>query len=299
MTLDASVTRELIPAANTAATTGHSNGVAAVDDLHVPRESVLASTPVSGHKLDAGLFVAVRTVQACIAAFEKASLFDNGDLPVQAVNQLSSLCLDFRRRGLALEPNLIGRAIVHAISEPFRAGAVAQLFSSDDTDFRALFREADDFRDRSSFPDAEFIYWKALCLYPKHPPTLVQYAHCLKEQRKFPDALCHYLDALHFGANVVDVEEHVMFVANVTGDAGKVQAKCKCPSSLLSSSDLRLLFEVLLGHAPSQSDLLGLVLNHDSPADAAASLIRHPAFCATNFDLLRLVQETGKVATCG
>lgn len=80
--------------------------------------------------------------------------------------------------------------------------------------FKELVANGDRWRDAREFDKAQQAYEQALRLFPLHGGYRVQYAHCLKEQERFPDAFMHYWYALGLGAPQKDVEEHALFVAH-------------------------------------------------------------------------------------
>ena len=84
-------------------------------------------------------------------------------------------------------------------------------------EFCALTKEADVNRDTRNFDKAELGYFKALRIFPLHSGYRVQYAHMLKEQDKFLDAVTQYWLALNVGAPIADVEEHLLFAARRAG----------------------------------------------------------------------------------
>ncbi len=64
----------------------------------------------------------VRSIQDCLDVFETESMFSEGTLSDDVVSALYSHCAVMRRQGMAMEPNLIGRAVIRAIAEPARVG---------------------------------------------------------------------------------------------------------------------------------------------------------------------------------
>jgi len=235
----------------------------------------------------------VRSVQDCLDVFEAESMFSGGTISDEVVSALYSHCTAMREQGMALEPNLIGRAVTHAVVEPARAGEIALRFASHDTDFVGFVTEADELlRFKRDIAHAEYLYWRALVLYPKHPLMLVQYAHSLKEQGKHPDSLTYYLDAAVFGAPMSDVEEHALFVAGLLGLSSRVAVRLSAPLSIPCSSHVRALYELLIGHGPTITDTLHLMIEHKSIPSIVTALMGREEFCQANRDLLRLIVET-------
>lgn len=234
----------------------------------------------------------VRSVRDCFDILEAASMFQEGTLREDAVSALYSHCAVMRRQGMAMEPNLIGRAVTRAIAEPVRAGEAALRFAGHDTDFIEIVAKADEMRSKRDFSQAEYQYWLAHLLYPKHPLILVQYAHALKEQGKFPDALARYLDAAAFGAPMSDVEEHALFVAGALGLKARVAELLLAPTLIPISTDVRALYELLIGREPAISDVVLLMIEHRSAVSIVTTLMRREEFSQANRELLRLVAET-------
>lgn len=232
----------------------------------------------------------VRSVQDCLDVFEAESMCEDGSLSENIISALYSRCASMRQQGMTMEPNLIGRAVQLAIAEPARAGNSALRFANHDTDFNEIVADADKVRDRREFSQAEYLYWRALLLNPRHPLILVQYAHTLKEQGKLPDALVYYLDAAVFGAPMSDVEEHALFVAGRLGL--KERVRLSAAMSMPCSNDVRALYELLIGQGPSLSDIVQLMLEHESISSIVSTLIRRKEFSQANRDLLRLIAET-------
>lgn len=56
----------------------------------------------------------------------------------------------------------------------------------EDRQFRQLVATADAARDHREWAVGEYNYWRALALYPLHRGYIIQYAHCIREQNKFP-----------------------------------------------------------------------------------------------------------------
>lgn len=85
------------------------------------------------------------------------------------------------------------------------------------SEFVLLIKEADTMRDTRNFGHAQFAYYKALVLLPYHNGYRVQYAHVLKEQEKYIDAVVQYWYALNLGAAPSAVQEHLLFAASRAG----------------------------------------------------------------------------------
>lgn len=119
----------------------------------------------------------------------------------------------------SLRPN--AKSLLQAIpsAAPGRISAVQLTLqaSMHHGDFRRWISDADSARDRHDLAASEFAYWQALKLFPLHAGYRVQYAHMLKDQGKYLDAVIHYCFALATGAPQFDVEEHLLFAAHRAG----------------------------------------------------------------------------------
>jgi hypothetical protein len=162
-------------------------------------------------------FEGVSSISHCVAAFGDMGLIGHRGFIERGINDIINICIDLRKNGLEMEPNLIGRAACGLIGGSRESGSASIRFAENDTDFRSLVQKADAARDHFKFHEGEFLYWSALSLFPSHPSILVQYAHCLKEQGKLVDALVYYLDAYVYGGVLSEIEEHAIFVGNRVG----------------------------------------------------------------------------------
>lgn len=244
------------------------------------------------HNLVLSPFDSVRSIQDCLYLFEAKAMYKQGCLSEEAVAELWSICMAMRQKGMALEPNLIGRAVAQSIADPRRAGKIAMQFADKDTDFNKIMADADAMRDNGNFAKGEYYYSCALKLFPMHPTPMVQYAHCLKEQDKLPDALVRYLDSVIFGAPISDVEEHALFVADRLGLKDRVSKRFQNLSKTPPSVDIYALFQLLFGREPSITLVLHLMIDYLDSQSIIVDLIRRDEFRYTNRDLLRLVAET-------
>ena len=151
-------------------------------------------------------FLSVESINQCVELFHHYKLIGNNDLDIEKIDFLMNLCGRLRKKGLGLEPNIIGRAVAWIVLDRDLAGSVSIRFAKTDTDFHRLTIEADTARDRGDFADAQYFYWQALQLFPFHSNIRVQYAHSLKEQGLMAQALPEYIDAYYFGASKEHVE---------------------------------------------------------------------------------------------
>jgi tetratricopeptide (TPR) repeat protein len=179
-----------------------------------------------------------------------------------------------------------------------RPDAVATTLSAAERDpgFRALVAEADAARDARDFTRGEYLYWRALALYPLHYGYATQYAHCLKEQGKFAEAEGVYRSALALGGAAEDLHEHITAVAAARG------AEPALPTADLpvadpldlrpTRNDVALLFALLLHRSPaSHEETLDLLRACPRRRDVAQALIRRDEFARANTDLMVLLAE--------
>lgn len=109
--------------------------------------------------------------------------------------------------------NSLLKELINSGSDRISAVRLTSKVALGNDEFVAMTKEGDLQRDTHSFASAEFSYFKALRLFPLHNGYRVQYAHMLKEQAKFADAVIQYWFALNIGAPQADVEEHLLFAA--------------------------------------------------------------------------------------
>jgi hypothetical protein len=234
----------------------------------------------------------VRSVEECVKIFETEAMLNEGGLTEERVAALHSYCAAMREKGLGLEPNLIGRAASQSIANMRRSGKLAIQFGCEDTDLCQIVTEADAERDKRDFACAEQLYYRALTLYPTHPVVTVQYAHALKEQGKFPDALVRYVDASIYGAPKSDVEEHSLFVASRLGLKDAVARILAGPETLQPSAHIRALYRLVCGRDADMKTVLHLMIGCQNFSSLFVELVRGDFFKHANRDLLRLVVET-------
>ena len=234
----------------------------------------------------------VRSVEECVKIFETEAMLNEGGLTEESVAALHSCCAVMREKGLGLEPNLIGRAASQSIANMRRSGKLAIKFGCEDTDLCQVVAEADAERDKRDFARAEYLYYHALTLYPMHPVVTVQYAHALKEQGKFPDALVRYVDASIYGAPKSDVEEHALFTASRLDLKDAVARILAGPDTLLPSAHVRALYRLVCGRDVDVKTVLHLMIGCQNFSSLLVELMRGDFFKHANRDLLRLVVET-------
>jgi hypothetical protein len=235
----------------------------------------------------------VKSISECISALENSGLLSAGTLSEEASSLLFREASLLRENGMALEPNLLGRAAVMLISNHSQAAAAAEVFASQDTDFQGFFKQGDEHRDRNSFVESEYCYFRCLQLYPPHISATVQYAHSLKEQEKYFDSLVKYLDAATLGAPLDHVEEHALFVAERVGLILPTLKRLTSPQRWILSSEVFAVEEILLGSRSSLQDCLQLMLRHEGITQLIPTLASSETFARANKNLLKLISERG------
>lgn len=237
-------------------------------------------------------FETVRTVEQCVDQLESLNFLSTGRLTAEDVMELERACTEMRTRGMALEPNLLSRAIVRCIPDPRSSGVLSVKLANFDTDWRELVSQADIARNDYAFSDAEYHYWRALDLYPAHHGILLQYAHTLKEQTKWEDALVHYIDTITAGGPRPAVEEHANFVAarlSINHEKNKIISELK---RIPLSRDVRITSKILIDEEPSIPKLLELIILSESTSHLIRTIISDPKFAARNKLLMRYLAET-------
>ena len=235
----------------------------------------------------------VRNVPDCQAVFEFSGLLRGGTLRDGAVDAVYSHSLSLRNEGLALEPNLLGRTVLLFIPDHGQQAAAAELFAARDTDFEEWLRQADAHRDMGAFVESEYGYFRCLQLYPTHINANIQYAHSLKEQATYYDALLRYLDAAALGAPLHQVEEHAVFVAEHLNIRCQVLRRLANPRECLLSNEVMRIEEILIGTRSHNGDLLQLMLLHDEMSSLIPAIVETHRFALANKFLLRLISENG------
>nr|WP_314073702.1 hypothetical protein [uncultured Roseococcus sp.] len=184
--------------------------------------------------------------------------------------------------------------------------SAAQKLAPIDDEFIELVRSADQARDRHAWHEGEYGYWRALQLYPIHPGYVVQYGHCLKEQRKLPDAEIAYRNAYALGEESADLQRHIAFVAAERGArinqgtldqvAGFWSDRCGEHAILEApptSDDLRAVMELLLGRGPADlGEFIEVLDGCPTLSEAVKRIMQKPDFVVANREFLRFVTET-------
>jgi tetratricopeptide (TPR) repeat protein len=179
-----------------------------------------------------------------------------------------------------------------------RPDAVATTLAAAERDpgFRALVSEADAARDARDFARGEYLYWRALELYPLHHGYATQYAHCLKEQGKFAEAEGVYRSALALGGLAEDLHQHIAAVAAARGAAPALPTTGAAAADPLdlppTREEVLVLFALLLHRSPASHDeTLELLRTCPRRRDVALALIRRDEFARANTDLMVLLAE--------
>lgn len=249
--------------------------------INIPASASISSDDFSG----------VTHIDDCLHILNIKNIVNHEGLQEGEIAALHACCRAMRQRGWCLEPNLLSRAAMQCISNLRRTGEETLRFACEDTDFCRLTAEAAAELSRQDFVRSEYLYFQALLLYPAHPNATVQYAHALKDQGKFSDALVHYLDAEVWGAPKKDIQEHALFVANNLGLRDEVVKRIKDETPKLPSSYIRTLYEFLCGQRLPKRDILPFMIAHADPWSLMESVIRSDGFKHANRDLLRMLAD--------
>lgn len=236
-------------------------------------------------------FDRVKSIEECIDLLESSSILTAGQIDSEALGFLQHQCDEMRKRGLGLEPNLLSRALVRCLVDPVAAGEWCIKFAATDDDWRHFVSGADRARDSGTLHEAEYLYHRALDLYPAHYGILIQYAHCLKDQGKRQDALAYYLDARIAGGARAEIEEHARFVARAMGVEDRTVAFLSSRKSIPFSRDIRAIHRLFLDEEPSVSRIVELLLQNETTAEVVRDIIADPTFSDRNKDFLRYLSE--------
>lgn len=250
-------------------------------------------------------FEKVRSEADCLDAFTCKGLFGEAGLDRAALDLLLNVCLTLRTKGMALEPNLIGRAAARNILDRRLAGIASGQFAARDTDFLEIITAADAARERAEYGEAKSRYFQALQMFPFHPGYMLQYGHCLKQLKFLPEALIAYLDAYRFGAAKQEFEIHALDTARLLGRfeqvahlATKISQpnadKPPTPRALeLTSNDVIILTQLFHLTTPSPEDIVSRMCECQSRRELVLVLLNEPPFSKAHRKTLELVAETG------
>ncbi|MFX1671551.1 hypothetical protein PWR63_04490 [Paraburkholderia sp. A2WS-5] len=246
-------------------------------------------------------FRSVKNAEDCIRVMQSTGLMSRTGVSDESASVILQICNNLRKDGMELEPNLVGRAAVSAMSDNVTAGRAAVMFSRKDTDFTRLVEQADRSRDEGNYPGAQYHYWRALQLYPSHPAYIVQYAHCLKERGLIEDAFVNYVDAFRFGALAVDVQQHAEFTAERSGhgDVGHLfhaspaqSGDTEARQRELTTRDIKT--GVLAFHLEEASvaRVAAYLCKYGTREALMSALVQEARFLSAHRDLLLLLKET-------
>lgn len=193
------------------------------------------------------------------------------------------------------------RAVPQQGTRRSEAVSLTYLAASQDSGFQDFIARADAARDRQQWADAEYLYWRALALYPLHGGYMVQYGHTLKEQGKLPDAEITYRSALALGEASADLPEHIAHVAGLLGHADETAVlrrdATRVPRLPLdeapSRDDIELAFALLLHRPPRLVDeILPLMRTARTRRAVFLRLLAGHEVVVANRDLMLLLAQT-------
>ena len=247
------------------------------------------------------VFRHIDSIESTFNIFRLHGLLNDFGLVADKVTILLNVCALMRAKGMALEPNLIGRAAIKAIMQPKLSSQAAIEFSRVDNDFLAHIVLADAARDSKNFSEAQYQYWSALELLPSHPGYRTQYAHCLKERGLMTDALIEYINAYIFGENKNNIEQHAVFAAREINLYEEAQAFFNRPLAAsqepldwpATSQDVKVLSQLLLGAPSSIDEIAHLMCISQNKRALFHKLIGHKEFIKTHRKTLCILNETG------
>lgn len=189
------------------------------------------------------------------------------------------------------------RALPHHASSRPEAVVATLAAASLDPDFLALVANADAARDARDFVQGEYLYWRALGLYPLHHGYIAQYAHCLKEQGKVVEAESAYRAALALGGPADDLHRHIAACAASRGDPPALPAQVlrvaepiDLPPTVDEAKHMLALF--LHREPTSPEETLTLLRSCPRRRDIALALVARPEFARANPDLMTMLAGT-------
>lgn len=251
----------------------------------------------------ADLFKTVKSIEDCHRLLYQQGLLSPLGIDKVIFSELSDVCSCLRDQGLGLEPNLLGRAIASLIIDPIFTGEVSIYFASKDTDVQEKLREAEKAISCGDYSDSEYRYWLVLQYFPSHPSYLVQYAHSLKEENKFQDALVQYLDASFFGAPKQDIYQHILYVAERINKYDEIFKILKRRYGReiydqltqmdweLTVKDVLVITKLLHNRLPSLDEVLLRMTNCTNRRELIVILMHEKEFNIVHRDLLRMISE--------
>lgn len=228
-------------------------------------------------------FTMAKDESATLKELEAGYLGETGTLCVQQAEDLQAACKQMRKKGLGLEPNLLSRLIPRFAPSRHLAAKWTASLASQDNDFRELTATADAARDRGSFGEAEYSYWRALELYPHHCGYLTQYGHALKEQEKFVDAFIEYTTAAMYMSDRKEIIRHIEAVAAcctpplpfvqhaiVRGANADEQGLGQCADK----RDIKYIYWMMINRHPTNTEIASIIATATSRRDLIVKLLR-------------------------
>jgi len=234
----------------------------------------------------------VRSIEECMALFEGDPDFGQGAPSEQIISVVYAECMTMRAKGMGMEPNIVGRTLPIFICDKRLAGSASTRFAAVDSDVHSIFAEGNENAQENNPSRTQYRYQHILELFPKHGDFLVQYAHALKDQKKYRQSLLSYFDALIYGAPLYNVEEHALFAAERVELKKDVARRLTDTRSMCSSNEVRTLSMLLLGTQGDDKTTIALMLKSYSISSTIIEIMNNPSFCKENGDFLRFVVES-------
>jgi hypothetical protein len=224
--------------------------------------------------------------------------------------QLLSILRLLKVEGPSLDPpldiNAILRLSARALIDPRLARSFVPPLAALDDAFMASILAGDAARDRHAWDEAEFHYGQGLQLYPNHMGYRVQYAHALKEDRKFPDAAAHYITAFGQGETSAEMIGFIEYTQHQYGGRWSTAARDVIAAYWsnngpfdpllvpLSVHSTDLLVRLFLNRTPSMLEVADHLSACSSVGELCQRLVSLDDFAKVNLDLLSLVARKGR-----
>lgn len=203
---------------------------------------------------------------------------------------------------------LLARFVAASLIDPRLARRYVPALADLDDQFKASVQSADTARDEGRWGEAEFHYWRALSLFPKHMGYRVQYAHMLKEAGKFTDAEVHYRHAFAQGETGSGIINFIEFTQMKRGGSWSQTAmryvleywSTSTTSNVLGSplnkDCIDTLYPLFFHRNPTSLETAELLAMNGSIGDMCRNSIKSSSFGAANRDLLHLIAQKGQGA---
>lgn len=228
----------------------------------------------------------------------------------QSADALMSALPDLKRRYAQANATHefldIVRFIARSLLDPHISRRFVPTLANLDESFTTAVQAGDKARDMRNWGDAEFQYWRALSLYPKHMGYRVQYAHVLKEAGKYLDAEVHYRHAFSQGEIDSDTVSFIQYSQSKRDGSWADSAHqyvleyWSAPRQFdplgapLGKESVELIFRVFYRRMPQMIEAAENMAQYGSVGDIIKHLTISTEFATANRDLLSLIASKGK-----